>query len=315
MRVFVAGATGAVGRPLVHQLLKAGHEVTGMTRSEQKARALEAQGAGAAVCDAFDREGVIAAVGAARPEVVVHQLTDLPSSLNLRRLDEVRRRLAAYAVVARVGLSQAARTAGARRMVAQSIAFLYAPEGGPVKSETEPVYRDAPAPLDKSIGTVLDVERAVVGAEGLEGVVLRYGFFYGPGTYYAADGDVGGQVRARRYPVVGAGTGVTSFVHTEDAAAATLAALDRGAPGIYNIVDDEPAPIREWLPVYARALGAKPPRRVPRFVARLAAGQFAAMMSTELRGASNAKARRELGWEPRYPSWREGFAAELGGGG
>lgn len=314
MRVFVAGATGAIGRPLVRQLLEAGHEVTGMTRSEQKARALEAAGARAAVCDAFDREGVMAALGAARPEVVVHQLTDLPSALDLRRLgeayagnDRVRREATPY-------LIEAARAAGARRLVAQSIAFLYAPEGGPVKSETDPAYRDAPDPLDKSIGTMLDVERAVVGAEGLEGVVLRYGFFYGPGTYYAADGDIGGQVRARRYPVVGGGTGVTSFIHTEDAAAATVAALDRGAPGVYNIVDDEPAPISEWLPVYAMALGVKPPRHVPRFVARLAAGRFAAMMSTELRGASNAKARRELGWEPRYPSWREGFAAELGRG-
>ncbi|MEX2195041.1 MAG: NAD(P)-dependent oxidoreductase [Thermoleophilaceae bacterium] len=313
MKVFVAGATGAIGRPLVRQLVAAGHEVTGMTRSAEKARALEQAGARAAVCDAFDREGVIAAVGDARPDVVVHQLTDLPSSLDLRRLGE------AYAGNDRVRreatphLLEAARAGGARRVVAQSIGFLYAPEGGAVKVESDPTYDDAPPPLDKSIRTVLEVERAVVGADGLEGVVLRYGFFYGPGTYYAADGDIGGQVRARRYPVVGSGAGISSFIHTEDAAAATVAALDRGAPGIYNVVDDEPAPIRQWLPVYAQALGAKPPRRVPRFVARLAAGPFAVMMSTQLRGASNARARRELGWTPRYPSWREGFAAELGG--
>ena len=180
-----------------------------------------------------------------------------------------------------------------------------------MKEETDPAWVDAPAPFDRSVRTMVGVERSVTEAEGIEGVVLRYGFFYGPGTYYANDGGTAAEVRKRRYPVVGSGSGVSSFIHVEDAASATVAALDRGAPGIYNIVDDEPAPLREWLPVYAEALGAKRPRRVPVFLARLIAGRALAMMATDLRGASNAKAKRELGWTPRYASWREGFGASL----
>jgi nucleoside-diphosphate-sugar epimerase len=312
MRVFVAGATGAIGRPLVRQLVDAGHEVTGMTRSAERGHAIEALGARVAVADAFDRDRVMAAVAAAQPEVVVHQLTDLPrSGINLRKLDESYRGNDRVRREATPHLIDAARAAGARRVVAQSIAFLYAPVGDGVKDEDDPAWLDAPPPLHRGIGTVVGVERAVTNAEGLEGVVLRYGFFYGPGTYFAADGATAAEVRKRRYPVVGSGSGVFSFIHVEDAAGATVAALDRGASGIYNVTDDEPAPMREWLPVYAEALGAKPPRRVPVFLARIVAGRFATAMALEVRGASNAKAKRELGWVPRYASWREGFAADL----
>lgn len=312
MRVFVAGATGAIGRPLVRQLVEAGHEVTGTTRSPERAARLEEQGATAAIVDAFDRERVMEAVAAAQPEVVVHQLTDLPEAIDLRKLDESYRGNDRIRREATPHLIDAARAAGARRIVAQSIAFLYAPEGGAVKDEDDPAWVAAPAPLDRGIGTVVGVERAVTEAEGIEGVVLRYGFFYGPGTYYAADGSTATEVRKRRYPLVGSGSGVFSYIHVEDAASATIAALDRGAPGIYNVVDDEPAPMRDWLPVYADALGAKAPRRFPAFLARVIAGRFATAMALDLRGASNAKAKRELGWTPRYASWREGFAAELG---
>lgn len=309
MKVFVAGATGAIGRPLVRQLLAAGHRVTGMTRSREKARALEAAGAEAAVCDAFDRDGVAEAMAGARPEAVIHQLTDLPQVYDLRKLE------AAYASNDRVrreatpNLIDAARAVGARRLVAQSIAFLYAPVGGWVKDESAPPNVQAPPPFDRSVETMLGVERAIVEAGGL---ALRYGFFYGPGTYHARDGSISEQVRRRRYPVVGRGRGMFSFVHVEDAAAAAVAALERGAPGVYNVVDDDPAPVREWLPALAEALGAKRPLRVPLLLTKLVAGAQAASFATELRGAANAKAKLELGWEPRYPSWREGFRTALG---
>lgn len=311
MRVFVAGATGAIGRPLVRQLLDAGHEVTGMTRSEQRAAWLRESGARAAVCDVFDAAGVRAALDEAAPEVVVHQLTALPHRLNYRRRD-------LYDATSRVRregtliLLDAARAAGARRMVAQSIAFVYEPVGGRVKSEDDPVMTDAPAPFGGALLAAYDLERQVTGAEGLDGLVLRYGFFYGPGTAYASDGAFAEDVRRRRLPIVGSGDGVFSLVHVEDAAAATVAAVERGAPGIYNVTDDEPAAMRDWLPAYAEAMGAKPPRRVPAWLARLVAGRAAAMMAADLRGASNERARRELGWSPRYPSWREGFREALG---
>jgi nucleoside-diphosphate-sugar epimerase len=314
MRVFVAGATGAIGRPLVRQLVEAGHEVTGMTRSAERGRAIEELGARVAVADAFDRQRVMEAVAEARPDVLVHQLTDLPrEGINLRRPEESYRGNDRVRREATPILIDAARAAGARRVVAQSIAFLYAPEGDWVKDEDDRPWLDAPAPFDRSIATVVGVERAVTEAQGLEGIVLRYGFFYGPGTYYAADGATAAEVRKRRYPIVGSGSGVFSYIHVEDAASATVAALDRGAPGIYNVVDDEPAPLREWLPVYAEALGGKPPRHVPAFLARIVAGRFAVAMALEVRGASNAKAKRELGWSPRYASWREGFPADLTG--
>jgi 2-alkyl-3-oxoalkanoate reductase len=306
MRVFVAGASGAIGRPLVPQLIAAGHEVTGTTRSEERAEAIRAAGARAAVCDAFDAEALRAAVVEAAPEVVVHQLTALPDRFDPRNKEiyEPTNRLRAEGTRT---LLEAARAAGSRRIVCQSIAFAYAPGAQPeVMDEDARLAFGAPPPFGDGIRAIDEMERAVVGAEGLEGLVLRYGWFYGPGTYYADDGSMAHDVRRRRFPVIGKGTGLYSFVHVDDAASATVAAVERGAPGIYNVVDDDPAPQREWLPAYAEAIGARKPLRVPVWVARLVVGKIATVASVQP-GASNAKAKRELGWEPRWRSWRDGF--------
>ena len=307
MRVFVAGATGAIGRPLVSQLVAAGHEVTGMTRFPERAEGVRAAGAEAVVCDVFDADGVRGAIAEARPEAVVHQLTDLPADYdtNPARLARGTNRLRREGT--RV-LLDAAQAAGARRFVAQSLAFVYAPDGEWVKDEEAPL---ASAP-EGVVVSVRALEQAVLEAPALEGIVLRYGQFYGPGTWYAADGSIAERVRRRRFPIVGRGEGRFSFIHVEDAAAATVAAIERGRPGVYNVCDDEPAPLREWLPVYAQALGAKPPRRVPALLARMVAGATAAQAATVMRGAANGKAREELAWSPRYPSWREGFRGALG---
>jgi 2-alkyl-3-oxoalkanoate reductase len=306
MRVFVAGASGAIGRPLLPRLVAAGHEVTGTTRSGESAEAIRAAGARAAVCDALDADALHAAVTGAAPEVVVHQLTALP-----HRFDP--RDKAIYAPTNRLRteatrtLLEAARAAGARRVICQSIAFAYAPgRAAEVKDEEAPLALGAPPPFGDAVRAIDQMEKAVLGAEGLDGLVLRYGWFYGPGTYYADDGSMASDVRRRRFPIIGKGSGLFSFVHVDDAADATVAAVERGAPGIYNVVDDDPAPQREWLPAYAEAIGAKKPLRVPVWVARLAVGGIASMASVQP-GASNAKAKRELGWEPRWPSWRQGF--------
>jgi nucleoside-diphosphate-sugar epimerase len=310
VKVLVAGASGVIGRPLVRRLVAAGHQVAGMTTKPENAAALEAAGATPVVCDALDAEATRVAVGNAAPEALVCQLTRLPREYDPRKID--------YGPTNRAraegghNLIEAARAAGVRRFVTQGIAFLYAPQGGMVKDEEAAPWTDAPEPFGAGVGAMLGHEREATQTPGLEGVVLRYGQFYGPGTYYASDGNIAEQVRRRRFPIVGRGEGTFSFIHVDDAATATVASLDRGAPGVYNVVDDEPAPLREWLPVYAEALGARRPRRVPRFLARLVAGPFAAAFATQLRGATNAKAKQELGWEPRYPSWREGFREALG---
>jgi nucleoside-diphosphate-sugar epimerase len=306
MRVFVAGASGAIGRALLPRLIAAGHEVTGTTRSEERAEAIRASGARAVICDALDAEALHAAVREAGPEVIVHELTALPHRFNPRD----KQMYAPTNRVRREGtrhLIAAAQAAGARRIVCQSIAFAYAPGERPeVKDEDAPLALDAPLPFGDSVRAIDEMERAVVGAEGLEGLVLRYGWFYGPGTYFADDGSVARDVRRRRLPVIGKGIGLYSFVHVDDAASATVAAVERGAPGVYNVVDDEPAPQREWLRRYADAIGARKPLRVPVWIARLAMGKIATMADVQA-GASNAKAKRELRWEPRWPSWREGF--------
>jgi nucleoside-diphosphate-sugar epimerase len=312
MRVLVAGATGAIGRPLLPRLMSAGHEVVGMTRSEAGAERVRTAGAEPVVCDALDPSQVHEGVRAARPEVLVHQLTAIPESVNPRKLadqfeltDRLRTEGTRYLIAA-------GREAGARRIVAQSIAFAYAPEGGRVKHEDAPLNLDAPRQFRRTARALEELERQVGGAEGLEGVVLRYGVFYGPGTPFAIDGSTAQAVRRRAFPQVGRGTGTFSFIHVEDAADATLRAVDGGAPGVYNIVDDDPVAVSDWLPEYARILGAKPPRRVPKLVATLAVGAYGAQVMTELRGASNEKAKRELGWSPRRASWREGFREALG---
>jgi nucleoside-diphosphate-sugar epimerase len=312
MRIFVAGASGVIGRRLVPMLVDAGHSVVGMTRSAERAEGLRSMGAEPAVCDVYDAEALRRAVAAAQPEVVLHELTDLPQNLDPRRAKE------AYARNDRVrregtsNLVAAAVASGVRRIVAQSIAFIYRPQGDSVKDENAALWDDAPEPFSHSVAAVRQLEDTVTRADGIEGLVLRYGFFYGPGTAYASDGSLAAMVRKRRFPVLGRGDGVFSYIHIDDAASATVVAVERGAPGIYNIVDDDPAPTRDWLPAYAEALGAKPPRRVPAWIGRLAAGKFTAAIATELRGASNEKAKRELGWQPKYASWRQGFKEALG---
>jgi 2-alkyl-3-oxoalkanoate reductase len=288
----------------VRQLVAAGHEVTGMTRREEKVAELRAAGAEAVVCDAFDGEGLREAVAAARPEAVVHALTALPPRFGPKTDLEPTNRLR---IKGTRNLLAAARAAGAMRVVAESVSFFYAPEGGWVKDEEAPLDLDAPGKVGPAVAAVADLERQVLEAEGIEGLVLRFGWFYGPDTYVSPGGSQAEEVRKRRYPVVGKGDATFSFIHVDDAAAAVVAALQRGAPGIYNVGDDEPSPMREWLPAFAEVLGAKPPRRVPRWLVTLAVGPTLARSATEVRGASNAKAKRELGWQPAHPSWRQGF--------
>ena len=315
MRVFVAGAAGALGRQLVPELVAGGHEVVGMTRTAAKQEALRAMGARPVVADALDPDAVARVVAEAEPEVIVHQLTALSGRLDLRRPDRF------FAMTNRLRtegtdyLLAAGRAVGVRRFVAQSYAgWPFARTGGPVKDETDPLDPDPPRALRTTLAAIRHLEEAVTGIGWGEGLVLRYGGFYGPGTSLSLEPGAAmvKPVRRRQFQLIGDGGGVWSFVHIQDAAAATAAAVERGRAGIYQIVDDEPAPVREWLPALTEALGAKPPRRVPRWLGRLLAGEAATVMMTEIRGASNAKAKRELGWTLRYPSWRLGFAKGLG---
>jgi nucleoside-diphosphate-sugar epimerase len=311
VKILVAGATGALGRKLVPLLVTRGHEVVGLTRSPSKREAVRGLGATPVVLDALDGDAVARAVGAAGPEVIVHELTALAGGVDLRRFDR------AFAATNRLRtegtdhLLAAGRSVGIRRFVAQSYAgWPSAREGGPVKTEEDRLDPVPAAAMRETHAAISHLEEAVVGADWTEGVVLRYGGLYGPGTSMSRDGEHIGLIRRRRFPVVGDGAGVWSFVHVEDAAEATVAAVERGRRGIYNIVDDDPAPVAEWLPAVARGLGARPPRHVPLRVGRLLAGEAAAVMMTQVRGASNAKAKRELGWTPGHPSWREGIGRE-----
>jgi nucleoside-diphosphate-sugar epimerase len=320
MKVFVAGATGVLGRALVPQLVAQGHEVVGMTRSAAKQDLVRSLGARPVVADALDPHAVAEAVASAEPEVIVHQLTALSGPMSVRDMRHPERSAAAtmtnrLRTEGTDHLLAAGRAVGARRFVAQSFAaFRFARTGGPVLTEADPIDPNPPAALRAPLEGILHVEEAVTAIDWGEGLVLRYGSFYGPGTAIsrAPDALMAAPVRKRRFPVIGDGGGVYSHIHVDDAAAATVVAVDHGRPGIYNIVDDEPAPVREWLPVLASALDAKPPRRIPRWLGRLAAGETATLMMTEVKGSSNAKAKRELGWTPRYASWRQGFAQGLG---
>jgi 2-alkyl-3-oxoalkanoate reductase len=320
MKVFVAGATGVLGRQLVPQLVARGHEVVGMTRTATKQDLLRSLGARPVVADALDPDAVAQAVASAEPEVIVHELTALSGRLSVRFIRHPERS-AASIMTNRLRtegtdhLLAAGRAVGARRFVAQSIAaFGFGRAGGPLQTEADPLDPDTPAAMRPGLEAIVHLERAVTAIKWGKGLALRYGAFYGPGTGFslAPDAQMAGPIRKRRFPLVGDGGGVWSFVHIEDAAAATVTAVERGEPGIYNVVDDDPAPVREWLPVLARALGAQPPRRIPRSLARLAAGEMATVMMTEVQGGSNEKAKRELGWTLRYPSWRQGFAQGLG---
>jgi 2-alkyl-3-oxoalkanoate reductase len=303
MRVFVVGASGAIGSRLVPQLIERGHEVIGSARSPDKAERLRGLGADPVVLDALDARAVREAVAGARPDAVVHQATALTGFSDLKHFDRGFAQTNRLRAEGTDNLLAAARETGVRRFFAQSYASYgrYAREGGPAKSEDDPLDTTPVPAMRETVATMEYLDKAVTDAGG---IALRYGIFYGD-----PDDGLVEAVRARKFPIVGDGAGVWSFIHLDDAAAATVLALEHDGPAVYNIVDDEPSPTREWLPELARILGAKPPRHVSVWLARLIAGDAAVMMGTEARGASNAKAKRELGWTLRYPSWRQGFAA------
>ena len=308
MRVFVTGATGALGQHLVPALIAAGHEVTATTRTPGKARQLRETGAEPLVVDGLDREAVIAAVQAASPEVIVHEMTALADMRSLRNVDKVFAATNELRTRGTDNLLAAAARAGTRRVIAQSNTNMTARLGGQLQTEEDPLDSRPVPSAAGTVAAVKHVEEAVPGAVP-EGIVLRYGNFYGPG---ASDFLVE-MVRKRQFPVIGGGAGIWSFIEIADAAAATVAAVGRGAPGVYNIVDSDPAPVAEWLPYLAKVAGAKPPLRLPVWLGRLLAGDFVVSQMTEARGSSNEKARKELGFEPRYASWREGFRAWVSG--
>ena len=315
MKIFLAGATGALGRQLLPRLVERGHEVTGMTRSESKQQLVRELGGRPVVGDALDPESVAAAVAAAEPEVIVHQLTAIPHALDLRHFARDFAQTNRLRTEGTDHLLAAGRAVGTRRFVAQSYApAIFARAGGPVKSEDDPLDERPPDQMRATADAIRHLESAVTGAGWAEGVVLRYGAFYGPGTNFSLgpQGTMVEAIRKRQIPLVGRAGGVWSFIHIEDAAEATVNAVEGRGRGIYNVVDDEPATVAEWLPFAARAVGAPAPRRVPRWLGRIFAGEPATVMMTEARGASNGKAKRDLAWTPRHGSWREGFATGLG---
>jgi nucleoside-diphosphate-sugar epimerase len=307
MRVFVAGSAGAIGRRLVPQLLAKGHHVVATTRSPKKVERLRALGAEAVVMEGLNALEVGEAVARAEPDAVVHQMTELSGMNELRRFDRGFALTNELRTKGTDHLLCAATAAGVSRFVAQSYTgWPNNREGGSVKTEDDPLVMHPPAQQSQTLAAIRYLERAVLEAP-LEGLVLRYGNFYGPG----ASEQMLELVRKRKMPIVGAGGGIWSWIHVDDAAGATVAALERGAPGIYNIVDDDPVPVSEWLPYLAEVVHAKPPRRVPVWLGRLAAGEVAVSMMTEIRGSSNEKAKRELDWRPRWTSWRDGFRRAL----
>ncbi|MEN3360849.1 MAG: hypothetical protein V7637_4831 [Mycobacteriales bacterium] len=302
MRVFVAGASGALGSRLVPQLIEAGHEVVGTHHAPASARLLEVLGAEPVRLDLLDARAVRTAVLDSRPDAIVHQATALADITFGRNLDKTFTTTNRLRTEGTDALLAAAREAGVRRFVAQSaLYFRYARQGGPVKAEGDPLEETPPPNTARSCAAIAHLEKVTT---AFGGVALRYGGFYG-----AANDALIEPIRKRQFPIVGGGGGMFSWMHLDDGAAATVAALEHPGPAIYNIVDDEPAPVRDWLPVLADALGAKPPRHVPTWLARLFAGPAAVVLGTQARGAANARAKRELGWTPRYPSWRLGFPA------
>lgn len=311
MRVFVAGATGAIGKQLVPRLVAAGHEVHGMTRSGSKQEMLYGLGAVPVVADALDADQVAHAVAHARPDVIVHQLTAI-GALDMRHFDRDFAQTNRLRTEGTDHLLSAGQAVGVQRFVAQSVAAYgaYGRAGARVKGEDEAETSVPARQMQGTLGAARYLEQAVLGAGWTQGIVLRYGAFYGPGTSLAPGAEQFELVRKRKFPLVGDGGGIWSFIHVADAADATVAAIERGRRGVYNVVDDDPAPVAEWLPALAEKLGAKKPMRVPRFVGRLFAGEVGVMMMTEIRGASSAKAKRELGWEPAHPSWRDGFTED-----
>lgn len=313
MRVFVAGSTGAIGRFLVPQLRENGHEVVALARTPQKAESLERMGMKVVLADPLDREELTAAIRRAEPEVIIHQLTALTGAGNFKKLDQEFALTNRFRTEVTDTMLAAARLVRARRFIAQSFCgWPFAREGGPVKTEEDPLDPNPPASFSKTLTAIRYLEETVRRTADLEALALRYGFFYGPGTGIARGGAVVELIRKRKIPIVGNGAGIWSFIHISDATRATVAAVSHGAPGIYNIVDDEPAPVSTWLPALAEAVGAQPPRRIPVWLGKLAIGDGGVSMMTKIRGASNAKAKRELGWQPVYRSWRQGFVEGLG---
>jgi nucleoside-diphosphate-sugar epimerase len=312
MRIFVAGSTGAIGRFLVPQLIENGHEVIALVRNVQKATQVEAMGARATVANALDRDELTAVITKTEPEIVVHQLTALANSSNPRKFDEEFALTNRFRTEVTDTLLTAARIAGVKRFLAQSFCgWPFAREGGRVKTEEDPLDPNPPANFSKTLAAIRYLEHAVQTSTVVEALALRYGFFYGPGTSIARNGSIGELVHKRQMPVVGSGAGIWSFIHIQDAVAATVAAISQGAPGIYNVVDDDPAPVAAWLPYFAEVLGAKPPRKVPAWLAKFMIGEGGVSLMTKIRGASNAKAKASLGWKPKYPSWRQGFVDGL----
>lgn len=311
MRVFVAGATGAVGSRLVPLLVARGHSVVGLTRTAGKAEMIRQAGAEPTVADATSRAAVVAAVVNAKPDVIVHEMTSLDTAADMRRFDRSFAATNRLRTEGLVNLLAAARQAGTRRLVAQSFCgWPYARIAGPVKSEADPLDPEPPPQLRRSLEAIRFLEQTVTCSSEIDGIVLRYGAFYGPQTGILTARMVD-QLQRRRVPLIGNGNGWWSFLHVDDAAAATAIAVERGAPGVYNIVDDEPAPARDWLPALAAMLGARPPLNVPTWLARITVGAHIVAMMTEARAGFNAKARRDLSWQPAHPTWRQGFAAAL----
>ena len=310
MNVFVAGATGALGKQLVPRLVAGGHSVVGMTRAEAKCSALRALGATPVLADALDREQVMRVVAEARPDAIIHELTALAGQLDMRHFDRAFAQTNRLRTEGTDNLLAAGRAAGVRRFLAQSYAgWPYERVGALVKGEDAPFDPNPPAAVRDGLAALRHLEDAVTGAEWAEGIVLRYGGFYGPGTSLDGPGSEHMEaIRKRMFPLIGGGEGVWSFIHIADAAEATVAALAHGRRGIYNVVDDEPARVADWLPALAQAIGAKPPRHVPRWLGRLLGGEALTLMMTEVRGASNAKAKRELGWAPKHPSLARTYA-------
>ncbi len=313
MRVFVAGGTGAIGQQLVPLLLESGYTVTALARTPDRARELETLGATVAIADALDKKELTSAIQRAKPDIIIHELTRIPTFINLKKFDEAFALTNRFRTEVTDTLLQAARMVGARRFIAQSFCgWPFARQGASVKTEEAPLDSNPPASFRRTLAAIRYLEDAVCRAQDIEAFALRYGFFYGPNTSIAQDGAIIDLVRKRRLPIVGSGSGIWSFVHIVDAARATVAAISNGTPGIYNIVDDEPAPVSEWLPALAAAVGAKPPYHVPVWLAKLLIGEGGVSLMTQSRGGSNVKAKRTLGWELRYPSWRLGFREGLG---
>jgi 2-alkyl-3-oxoalkanoate reductase len=312
MKILVAGATGAVGRRLVPLLVAGGHHVVATTRTGDKLKGLKAAGAEPVLMDGLERDSVTRAVATARPDVIVHQMTALASMHSLKRFDDEFALTNRLRTEGTAHLVEAAVASGVRKLMAQSFTgWPNERQGGRVKTEADPLDSNPPASMTMTLAAIRALEQMILNTPGLNGIALRYGSLYGPGTNISSGGDIVEMVRQRKFPLVGGGAGVWSFIHVDDAARATQLAIERGAPGAYNIVDDEPAEVSEWLPELARVLGAKPPFRLPAWIGRFAIGDAGLSMMTSIRGSSNARAKLAFGWRPEYASWRDGFRRGL----